>query len=84
MTNRHGPEESLNDRNLSIDPSDLPDGAGLRPLSVEPGRSLRDEAVHELTSGVQARPWYSVVSEFRSPLRRLPARPTADSLTLHS
>jgi len=65
MTNRHGPEEGLNDRNLSVDPSDLVDGAGLRPLSVEPGRSLRDEAVHELTSGVQARPWYSVVSEFR-------------------
>jgi len=32
---------------------------------VEPGRRLRDEAAHELSDGVQARPWYSVVSEWR-------------------
>jgi hypothetical protein len=32
---------------------------------VEPDRKLRDEAVHELTSGIQGRPWYAVVSEFR-------------------
>ena len=65
MTNRHGPGESLNRADLAIDPDDVPGGAGLRPVSVEPGRQLRDEAVHELTSGVQARPWYSVVSEWR-------------------
>jgi hypothetical protein len=50
---------------LSKEPADLPDGRGLRPISVEPDRKLRDEAVHELASGMQARPWYSVVSEWR-------------------
>jgi hypothetical protein len=34
-------------------------------LSVEPERKLRDEAVHELTNGVQARPTYAVVGEWR-------------------
>jgi hypothetical protein len=38
---------------------------GLRPVSVEEGRRLRNEAVHELTDGQQARPWYAVVSEWR-------------------
>ena len=46
-------------------PADLPDGTGLRPISVEPDRKLRDEAVHDLTTGTQARPWYAVVSEWR-------------------
>jgi hypothetical protein len=31
---------------------------------VEPHRTLREEAVHELSDGVQARPWYQVVREF--------------------
>ena len=65
MTNRHGPRESLNRADLAIDSSDLAEGAGLRPLSVEPGRKLRDEAVHEVSDGPQARPWYAVVSEWR-------------------
>ena len=64
LNNRHGPRESLNRPDLAIDPADMSEGA-LKPLSVEEGRSLRDEAVHELTSGVQARPWYAVVSEWR-------------------
>jgi hypothetical protein len=48
-----------------VAPGDLPDGTGLRPLSVEPERRLRDEAVHELSDGPQARPWYAVLSEWR-------------------
>jgi hypothetical protein len=32
---------------------------------VEPGRRLRDEAVLEVADGPQARPWYSVVEEWR-------------------
>lgn len=65
MTNRHGPGESLSREDLAISQDDIPGGAGLRPISVEEGRALRDEAVHETTGGAQARPWYSVVSEFR-------------------
>jgi hypothetical protein len=38
---------------------------GLRPVSVEPGRSLREEGVHETSEGPQAKPWYSVVNEWR-------------------
>jgi hypothetical protein len=65
MTNRQGPRESLTRADLAVGSDDLPGGTGLRPLSVEEGRALRDEAVHELSDGVQARPWYAVVSEFR-------------------
>jgi hypothetical protein len=32
---------------------------------VEPGRRLRDEAVLDVSDGPQARPWYSVVDEWR-------------------
>lgn len=63
--NRQDATETRSRRNLAVEPNELPDGTGLRPLSVEPGRRLRDEAVHELTDGVQARPWYRVVSEWR-------------------
>lgn len=49
----------------AVGPNDLPGDTGLRPVSVEPGRRLRDEAVLELDEGPQARPWYSVVSEWR-------------------
>jgi hypothetical protein len=48
-----------------LEPGDLPDGTGLRAVSVEPERVLRAEAVHELSEGTQARPWYSVVNEWR-------------------
>jgi hypothetical protein len=47
-----------------VDPSDLPGGTGLRPLSVEE-RTLREEATLDLERGVQARQWYSVVNEWR-------------------
>jgi len=63
--NRQEPREVLSRRELELEPRDLPDGQGLRPVSVEEGRRLRDEAVHELTEGAQARPWYAVVSEWR-------------------
>jgi len=65
LNNRHGPREGLNSGNLALEPSDLPENTGLRPLSVEPERRLRDEVVHDLSSGVQARPWYAAVSEWR-------------------
>ena len=65
MNNRHEAHESLTRENLGITSEDMPGATGLRPLSVEPDRALRDEAVHELTSGPQARPWYAVVSEWR-------------------
>ncbi len=48
-----------------VEPGDLPGGTGLRPVSVEPGRRLRDEAVLEVSDGPQARPWYSVVEAWR-------------------
>ena len=63
--NRQGPHEGAYTADTAVAPEDLPDGTGLRPLSVEPGRRLRDEAVHELKDGVQARPWYAVLSEWR-------------------
>lgn len=55
---RSGPIQELG-------PSDLPDGTGLRPLSVEPERRLRNEAVQELSDGPQARQWYAVLNEWR-------------------
>ena len=48
-----------------IEPGDVPGEMGLTPISVDPGRSLREEATHELTSGVQARPMYRVLNEWR-------------------
>jgi hypothetical protein len=48
-----------------VDPSDLPGDTGLRPVSVEPGRTLRSEAVLDSSEGPQARPWYAVVNEWR-------------------
>lgn len=48
-----------------IGPSDMPGDAGLRPVSVEAGRRLRDEAVMELDDGPQSRPLYAVVNEWR-------------------
>ena len=48
-----------------VAPADMPSGTGLRPLSVEPNRTLRAEAVHEQDDDAQARPWYAVVNEWR-------------------
>jgi hypothetical protein len=62
--NRHGWRERPSHENLHIDPADMPH-AGLRPLSVEEDRRLRDEAVLETSAATKARPWYSVVSEWR-------------------
>jgi hypothetical protein len=65
LNNRQGPRESLNAEDLAIAAEDVPGEAGLRPLSVEAGRQLRDEAVHDVTGGPQARPVYAVISEWR-------------------
>jgi len=65
MNNRQDDGEGRYGAIRDIEPGDLPDGTGLRPLSVEAGRVLRDEAVHELKDGPQARPWYAVVDEWR-------------------
>ena len=48
-----------------LEPRELPGGSGLRPISVEPERRLREEATHELTNSVQSRSWYSVLNEWR-------------------
>jgi len=52
-------------RDLDIPPSDLPGGTPYRPISVEEGRGLRDEAVHLIDGEPQARPVYSVLNEWR-------------------
>jgi hypothetical protein len=65
QNNRHGHAEGLSGGDSVPQPSDISNGAGLRPISVEPDRRLREEAVHDLTDGVQARPWYQVLDEFR-------------------
>jgi hypothetical protein len=49
----------------ALGPSDLPGNTALRPLSVEPGRALRDECVLEQSDGAQSRPWYAVLNEWR-------------------
>ena len=49
----------------SLEPTELPSGTAMRPVSVEPERVLRAEAVHEPGNAVQARPWYAVVNEWR-------------------
>jgi hypothetical protein len=69
-----------NEADLSVAPSDMGAGA-LRPVSVRPGTGLRDEARAGEVGGrwvpvsgaaeipeeaeIQARPWYTVVGEFR-------------------
>jgi hypothetical protein len=65
MNNRQGAGEEPAGGNLHVAPSEMPH-AGLRPMSVEEDRKLRDEAVlGELTDEPTARPWYAVLSEWR-------------------
>lgn len=63
--NRQGTSQARSAPIRQYDARELPDGTGLRPVSVEPERRLRDEAVHELSDGPQARMWYAVVNEWR-------------------
>ena len=50
----------------AVEARDLPDGTGLRPLSVEEGRKLREEAVRDtMDDERQARAWYRVVNSWR-------------------
>jgi hypothetical protein len=63
-TNRQGQAQG-HERPDSVGPDDMPNGTGRRPVSVEPGRTLRDEAVIETSEGPQAKPWYSVLGEWR-------------------
>jgi hypothetical protein len=48
-----------------IEPRDLPNGTGLRPISVRAGTTLRDEAVFDASDKTKARPWYRVLNEWR-------------------
>lgn len=63
--NRQGPSEGCEPPESHIEPSDLLGDTGSRPLSVEPDRKLRDEAVQELAEGPQAQPWYAVIESWR-------------------
>jgi len=45
MNNRPDAREGRSRRISDLDPSDLPDGTAFRPISVEEGTGLRDEAV---------------------------------------
>ena len=45
MSNRQEGVQGRSRRNLDLTPSDLPDGTAYRPVSVEEGRGLRDEAL---------------------------------------
>lgn len=63
--NRQGASQVRSGPIAELGSGDLPGGTALRPLSVEPERRLRDEAVHELSDGPQARPWYAVLNEWR-------------------
>lgn len=49
-----------------IEPGDVPGNMGLTAISTEPGRTLREEATHELMDGVSARPVYRVLNAWRS------------------
>jgi hypothetical protein len=62
--NRQGCAEG-SERPDFLEPNELPGETGLRPISVEEGRTLREEAVLELSEGPQAAPWYSVLNEWR-------------------
>jgi hypothetical protein len=60
------PSESKNWNNPElVEPRDLPNGTGLRPISVREGTTLRDEAVMEIDGKTKARPWYRVLNEWR-------------------
>ncbi len=48
-----------------IERADLPTGTDSRPISVEPGRSIRDELVNDLSTGTQAADWYTAVKFWR-------------------
>ena len=79
--NRQGLTHGADTADLAIGPGEMPDGTPRRPISVEPGRSLRDEAVMVQTENGttipisklmdppegerKARPWYRVVNEWR-------------------
>jgi hypothetical protein len=65
MTNRQEPSQALTNGNVAKGRDEFPRGRAEKLLSVQPGRSLRDEAVHELADGPQSRPWWSVVNEWR-------------------
>ena len=81
MNNRPGATETVSRRISEIDPNDLPDGTAFRPVSVEDGRGLRDEAVLVETADgmepldrvgtypedaeLQARPVYRVLNAWR-------------------
>ena len=81
MNNRQGHGESRSRRISELGPSDLPEGTGLRPISVREGTGLRDEAVLVETAdgpkpldrwegdlgdrSVNGRPVYGVVNAWR-------------------
>ena len=81
QNNRPADAQARNGRIRSLEPHEMPDGTARRPISVEPGTELRDEAVMvETADGMvpldrahnpdpdaerQARPAYAVVNDWR-------------------
>jgi hypothetical protein len=65
LTNRQDVRDAIAPENLPIEAGDLVDGTARRPLSVQPGKKLREEAVFDLSTGKQARAWWRVVNEWR-------------------
>lgn len=64
--NRQAPSEEGESSVFDFGQESLPDGTALRPLSVQPGETLREEAVLEGEESARSRPWYAVVNAWRS------------------
>ena len=62
--NRQGCSEG-GERPDPVEPTDVPGGAGLRPLSVRDGTALREELVLDVTDRKKSVPWYSALNEWR-------------------
>jgi len=74
--NRHGGSEGSETSDSDLRPSDLPDdGPGLRPISVEPETSLRDEAVMVDDGGGMPMPVHKLPEDAR-PEGEYRGRPT--------
>ncbi len=65
QTNRPRSAKGLVNPEIELEPNELPHDKRFDRLSVEPGRKLRDECVHEIQNETQSRPLVDCVNEFR-------------------